>query len=99
MKLFAEFENLYLLHVKTFTGSRDFNITFFRFFIGLVIIGYASYIIVEVVLVSPQNLVSGLGYVVYVLLFYIFSAAPGKVGSAISCYRKKSAHCRCCHLS
>ena len=62
---------------------------FFRFFIGLVVIAYVSYIVVEVVLVSPQNLVSGLGYVVYVLLFYIFSAAPGKVSVAIDCRRKK----------
>ena len=58
---------------------------FFRFFIGLVVIAYVSYIVVEVVLVSPQNLVSALGYVVYVLLFYIFSAAPGKVSVAIAC--------------
>ena len=82
-----------------FCRKWNFIINFFRSFIGLVIIGYASYIVVEVVLVSPQNLVSGLGYVIYVLLFYIFSAAPGKVGSATSCWCKKPRFRLCRHLS
>lgn len=40
---------------------------------------YVTYIVVEVALVSPQNLVSGLGYLVYVMLFFVFSASPGMV--------------------
>ena len=55
------------------------SLQYFRLFIGLVLTTYVAYIVVEVVLVSPQNLVSGLGYIVYVLLFFIFSAAPAKV--------------------
>lgn len=51
----------------------------YRAFILLVLGLYVAYIIVEVALSSPENLLSGVGYLVYVAMFFIFSASPAKV--------------------
>lgn len=62
--------------------SIDFPLTFFRAIIGMIFLIVIVFIIVDVTVISkqPYNLVSLSGMVLYVLLFFIFSENPAKVG-------------------
>ena len=51
----------------------------FSVFIVGVLVALAVFLVVEVALKQPYNMVSFFGYVVFLALIFVFSANPGKV--------------------